>query len=167
MIKKFDPSKISDLEPSLVYNFTIAFARLEYAAKAQGLVLQLNDRHTPNLEVDWPAVTIKVKDAFDRRMSQDTKLERAVQYFDRYPPGKQVLKPSGPGYDIPAVQKVSSVERLLLALRRVRNNLFHGGKGFEREDEGRDAQLLQYGLDLILGLVECDDLLRSEFYNQY
>ena len=55
------------------------------------------------------------------------------------------------------------IEQAIDAIRRVRNNLFHGGKHTPHSPPGRDARLLRSSLMLLYACLEQDGNLRDTF----
>ncbi len=152
------------LEQQALLNFTACFSRFEFAAKAQSLVYDLGENRQIDLKICWRKVAEKTAAMFSEMIDSNAQLKEAVEYFRCFPPKKQVLKAQGPKFVATADQNVCETEIILLALARVRNNLFHGGKGFSRDDIARDQQLVNYGLVILENLVESDDDLRRHYF---
>ena len=93
-------------------------------------------------------------------------LRHAVQYLRKQPPKKQVLTGGELDWKPVPLNNVPLLQQLLMAVRRTRNNLFHGGK-FQQgllEEPGRDRTLL---LSCITVLEEClslDEQVQRTFW---
>lgn len=131
--------------------FFFYFARFEYALKRAGFVTKTDDA-----QPDW--------DAFAKKHSTLVVAEKepafveAVAYFRVAPPKKQVITNAGLDWADDKHCGPLDLLRLLVLVRRVRNNLFHGGKfqtGIAAE-VSRDTKLL----DSSLAVLEA--CLRSE-----
>lgn len=125
-----------DFDRELVSKFFTMFSLFEYALKEAGF-----RRPGSNAEPDWDAFTDSIEKCFDQNKSIE--LNTAVSYIFNEPPMQQInmnrqmhFEPRDPGNGI------SNIRKLSLYLRRVRNNLFHGGKfGYDRP---RDTLLLEF-----------------------
>ena len=128
---------------NVAFLFFSVFARFEYALKASGMY-----RSSRNyVEPDWEA--FKVWADGNLTVATGSEAEHAVQRLLRQPPriqtGPTTWKNRPLGGATPQSQAIE-------AARRVRNNLFHGGKHLPPSATGRDAALLEDSLTL---LAEC------------
>lgn len=98
------------------------FARFEYALKAAGF-----HKGDGKADPDWQAFALSIDSALVN--PQTPELKAAIDYITQQPPMKQVIKDGLLEWDssIPTNAK-SQGDLILLYVRRVRNNLFHGGK---------------------------------------
>ena len=131
------------LPQALTYEFLGTFARCEYALKRSGFA----KGSLTSVEANWDAFATSIDWHF--RRVRDQEFKAAVLFLKAEPPRKQVLrdgrvdwKESPPGKDLPVAQQI------LLMVRRIRNNLFHGGKIWSPEygDRNRDVRLVKAGL---------------------
>jgi hypothetical protein len=131
---------------NLALEFLGSFARCEYALKCSGFA----KGNANSVEPDWYAFTKEVDWHF--RRIKDEAFREAVQFLMTEPPRKQVLhdgrlqwKESSPDRNLRKAQQV------LLMVRRIRNNLFHGAKVWSPEysNRERDIKLLQAGLAVL------------------
>ena len=146
-----DLYQLLDIDKDLVSQFSIFFSRFEYALKRTVHYAKGNENR---IEADWDKFAAEHDSMFNP--GRDPTLKAAVVYLESNPPQKQVLKRGTFGWkDVPK-QEESKLRNLLLCVRRVRNNLFHGGKfplpDGSIEEPGRNTQLLQSCLRL---LEEC------------
>ena len=98
------------------------FSRCEYALKAAEFRTGNHNR----VEADWTRFAGEVTGAFDE--PADAKLTDAIDYLREYPPRKQVLSDGGLAWSDTPPDSENDADLLLAYVRRVRNNLFHGGK---------------------------------------
>lgn len=141
--------------------FWIVFARFEYALKRegyaygdQGSVWAHWDRLAAELNGTWNA-------------GRTAELQAAADYFNSHPPRKQVFQNNMLEWaDSVVPNHEPELKRLLIYVRRVRNNLFHGGKfnaGFVAAPE-RDTALITNSL-IVLDecLTLCEQVLNGIF----
>lgn len=100
------------------------FARMEYALKAAGY-LRWPDG---DAEPDWTRFAVGIENEFSALLDSDASLRDAVEGFTAKPPRKQVVHNGQLGWADAPVVGGPTTDRLLVYVRRVRNNLFHGGK---------------------------------------
>lgn len=80
------------------------------------------------------------------------------------PPSLQVLR--GASLDWEGTAPPKSVQDLMGAVRRVRNNLFHGGKG-GTPDRDRDAALIVEAVAVLRAALDWDADLLARFKGEY
>ncbi len=119
----FERAKLSEE----AVKFIATFLRFEFALKEDGFSPNANDA-----QVDWGRVTQELGCTFYTSIQESGKAETIM----RRPPKKQVSrdhrlewKPQDPP---------ENVHELFEAIRRVRNNLVHGGKSGDPEDDPDD-----------------------------
>lgn len=122
------------------------FARFEYALKATGFNTGDGDA-----KANWTTFAQSIPSAFDEPLKEG--LREAIAYMFEYPPKKQIVE-NGKLYwrDVPARTHLRS-DQLLIYVRRVRNNLFHGGKFNGHWFEPQRSEMLI--LHSLLILEEC------------
>jgi len=141
--------------PDLLLEFVQVFSRFEYALKSAGFA-QGDERR---VEPDWDEFAQAIRADFDG--VRDPTFVEAVDDLLTQPPKKQILDGEKLGWrSAPPDPKVSRAEQALLMARRVRNNLFHGGKRLHdhTEDTARDLRLVESALRI---LQQCVHLLRD------
>jgi hypothetical protein len=137
----------------LVSNFVSIFSRFEYALKATGFFVGDEDRVDP----DWCSFAKHLPILRDCKAKD---VQKAIAYFDSDPPRKQVYKDGVLDWRRTETPNRDNDE-LLVLVRRVRNNLFHGGKvPFKRK---RDAELLRSAEAILIAALSFDDGLREKF----
>jgi hypothetical protein len=139
----------------LTVEFLGTFARLEYALKRAGYVLGDEKR----VSADW--------DRLGRELALlDTAtlapLIGCCQYLQSHPPMKQVLEQKQLVWKIRGTAG-SQVEDILLSVRTVRNNVFHGGKFPDRHvaEPLRDERLIRDCLAVMHALLSSPTIPRE------
>lgn len=103
-----------------------------------------------------------VKSEFDNPQSDD--FSDAVAFLEREPPLKQVVRDNNLTWEPAPVGQNTRAKNIFVCVRRVRNNLFHGGK-FEdtfRLNQ-RDRQLLESSLIILQRCTEVDEMLGKKY----
>jgi len=136
-----------NLDPALACEFLGVFARYEFALKAAGFA----DGDEKKAEAAWD----RYARAIDARFSglNSAELKTAVDYLLGRPPKKQiVVKGKIDWLDAPPDVNLPRAEQVFVMVRRVRNNLFHGGKFLAAEaggDPDRDRLLVDHALTVL------------------
>jgi len=151
-----------NIDQDTVMEFFVVFSRFEFALKRTGYL----KRHNGKAEPDWRKFETKHKDEFDSE--KEPELREAWNYIDKDPPKKQVVVDGELDFEVDERLKGKSpFEKATLAVRTVRNNLFHGGK-FPRsgivDDPARKTTLLKKCTLLIEEMLELDPNVKMEFY---
>ncbi len=136
----------TDISKDLLFDFFLCFSKFEFALKTSGFAIGNEKKVSPN----WDGFASSIKDSFDKSKSRN--LSTAIDYFLNHPPWKQVLIDGAMHWDASVPDNgLSDIEKVLLLIRRVRNNLFHGGKfNFDiHEDKERTISLLKYSLVIL------------------
>jgi hypothetical protein len=137
------PFEKLNLPKDLACEFLCTFARFEYSLKARGFTRG----DEKSAEANWDLFGRTIDAGFNPQ--QHKELAIAVGYLLGEPPKKQVLTDNQIEWkDVPPDVNLPCAERVLLMVRRVRNNLFHGGKFLQGENPGgdRDRLLVEYSL---------------------
>ena len=146
----------------LICSFLAKFSRMEYALKETRQYL--NNNATPN----WDKFANNIDHNFTEIVNRDEELKNAVNYLKQYPPKKQSVEDGNLVFietDFDPTQK--ETQQILMFVRRVRNNLFHGGKYRNNNINGnRDEDLIKYSL-LILDKCKSLDEEVEMYYKQY
>jgi len=107
--------------------FLGTFLRFEFALKESGF-----GPGSGEARVEWGCVTKELGEEFCRRIQESGKAETIM----RCPPKKQVLRHKELGWE--PQEPPRNVHELFEAIRRVRNNLVHGGKSGDPENDPND-----------------------------
>lgn len=141
------------------------FARFEYALKAAGFY-QRPSAGDDAAQPDWKAFAATVRDALNKPTNAE--LAEAIEYIVDYPPQKQIIR--GQTLDwrpaLPTTPPGDRADLVLVLVRRVRNNLFHGGK-FSAQwfDPTRSEQLLRHSLTILRGCLDASPVLRGTYHH--
>jgi hypothetical protein len=105
----------------LSYDFFKLFSRFEYSLKATGFHSGEGDA-----KPDWRKFAESVSGIFEN--PKNNELREAIQYISNNPPKKQVIKQGLLEWSQANPTAALKSDLMLSYVRRVRNNLFHGGK---------------------------------------
>ena len=136
---------MNDTLDCVATTFFRTFARFEYALKATGFH-RGEGRTTPN----WRkfAESESVRNILGN--PADNGLKAAIEYILAHPPKEQVVRDGILTWNESPPQTNLQSDLILMYVRRVRNNLFHGGKfngrWFEPE---RSKELLMHSLTIL------------------
>jgi len=125
----------------LVSSFFGEFAAAEFQLKALGYI----KRGSEDAQADWETFATSVRRSF-KKSENDPEFVTAWSALTEHPPRKQVIKDGALAWKETLRAKGQSDEDwALLLVRRVRNNLFHGGKFLLADDQGyeRDRSLVR------------------------
>ena len=133
------------LNRDLVLEFFLVLSRMEFALKVSGFATGTENSVTP----DWDGYARKIGDTFSKEVSAE--LLEASNYYLNTPPQKQVLRNGGLAWSSTMPTNSAEIDVLLMLVRRVRNNLFHGGKynAQARNETARNESLLRYGITIL------------------
>jgi len=153
-----DEFKIPDkVKSELATDFFHVFARFEYALKTVGYYKNQEDAK-PN----WDKFAIELEDIFQN--PSPGKFADAVNYFKENPPKKQIINSNNElGW---ALIEPSSylADKILIYVKKVRNNLFHGGKASTIPLlEPRDEKLLKHSLVILKKCLSENSKVRMAF----
>ena len=148
------------IPPELACEFLAVFSRMEYALKSTTYAVGNHKKVDPA----WDAFANDINNEF-LAIARDDVVE-ARDFLLVHPPRKQVLQ----GQKIAFVDQIidlhqARTQQVLLMVRTIRNNLFHGGKySPEGEQEaGRNHLLVRYGLCILLACSTLDANVKSSF----
>ena len=157
-------SSIEDLIPEdhreLVHRFFLVFSRFEYALKRAGF----SNGSLDSVHPAWEKFAAKYRSTFDPSVTP--RLRIACDYFTAQPPRKQILDGHFLSWSEPQFRTNEPLFTwLLLMVRSVRNNLFHGGKFpiAPIQEPARDPDLLRHALTIIEACLPLDDDLCYHF----
>ena len=134
------------------------FSRTEYALKASGF-----NNGDGEAKADWRGFALAVEAVVANPISPA--LQEAIDFFFNAPPKKQVIADGVIHWQVSEPQTDSRADKLLIYVRRVRNNLFHGGKfnGHWFEPE-RSEPLLRHSLTILTVCVESVPSVREAYH---
>jgi hypothetical protein len=136
---------------------------MEYALKAAGYLTK-GSGEKRDAKPDWDRFAKQVRAVIER--SADPDLAEAVAYILKYPPKKQVVIDDKLAWDATPPNSGSQAERVIIYVRRIRNNLFHGGKfnGHWFAPE-RSGKLMRYGLTILKACRDAEPQVKEAYYN--
>lgn len=141
----------------LASEFFKEFSRSEYALKAAGF-----HKGDGNAEANWSEFAKHVETLV--QTPDDEQLSEAIGFVLDNPPKKQVIRNGTIQWSDAAPNQKLKANNLLIYVRRVRNNLFHGGKfngnWFEPE---RSEQLIQNCLIILKACVNFVENTRNAY----
>lgn len=144
----------------LAGNFFRMFSRMEYALKAAGYLVP-NQR---NAETDWSRFAVTVHERFANIGTEQLKKETA--FLLREPPKKQINKSGVIEWDPTPPDAKNQTDLLLHYVRRIRNNLFHGGKfngrWFEPE---RSGPLIHAGIEILSACLQASEEVSAAYHS--
>lgn len=154
------PFQHLNLAPELACEFLAVFSRYEFALKSTGFA------EGDAVQAAWDRYAGSIATAFDQ--ITDTEVTAAVDYLLTQPPKKQVLREGKLQWESTPLDNVPRAQQVLTMIRRVRNNLFHGGKFIPAEaggDPHRDQLLVQHSLVVLRACLPLDPNVEAAFSN--
>lgn len=136
------------------------FAQFEYCLKVTGYcVAGPGDAANP----DWTRFARELPPLTGQAGAD---VAAAIAYMLRHPPKKQVYVDDVLQWRVVAPQAKNENDLIFLYVRRVRNNLFHGGKFNGRFfDPERSRELLEYSITILMAAIVLSPLM-LEAYEQ-
>jgi len=133
------------------------FARFEYALKEVGFHTGEGDA-SPH----WRNFALSIDEILEEQATSE--LTAAIGYILDQPPRKQVVRNGELTWELAPPQTDSRADLLLLYVRRVRNNLFHGGKfnGHWFEPD-RSETLMKSSLVVLNAALAASDPVRRAY----
>jgi len=148
-----------NVERELACEFLGVFARYEFALKVTGFA----EGDARDVRPAWGCYAKTIAAPFSQL--SDPELSVAVDYLLNHPPKKQVLVSGALQWrDAPPEPSRSRLEQVLVMVRRVRNNLFHGGKFLDPQaTPGRDQLLVNYSLVVLRACLPLDPKVEAAY----
>lgn len=128
----------------LIYKFFWLISRFEYALKIVGFCNKNGDA-----QPDWDAFAKSINDDFVKDSNKE--LAKSVDYILSQPPNKQIVQDGELKWSKALPKNKPELELLLILVRRVRNNLFHGGKYSDGyfEEPARSKELIEACISIL------------------
>ncbi len=149
-----------DFDRELVFKFFTVFSLFEYALKNTQYKRYVGGK----VEATWDDFARDIAPHFSPVPGSE--LESAVNYLLNRPPGKQIINTTNQldfERNVIRPNGLSDIVWLSRLVRRVRNNLFHGGKF--RYDRPRDPELIQHSLVIREAWSDCHPDVERERRN--
>ncbi len=150
------------LDQCLVMTFFSDFSRFEYALKEAGYVKR-NEQYG-NAETDWRKFRRAIRHSYNPEMNPE--VADAVKYLFSEPPRSHAVDSGSLTWeDLERKDYQTDVDWLLLLVKTVRNNLFHGSKSVYHSEEelDRDAQLLKSSLVVLRAFINWNPKVKRHF----
>ena len=141
----------------IAFQFFSVFSRMEYALKKSGTYLKGDNKKA---EPDWGKFALHINEKFQRRSDS---ISEAIMFYNQAPPKKQIVVDDVLSWSETLPSGRTDTETILLLVKRVRNNLFHGGKFNSRDHRYRDKTLLSHGLQILTICIDCSSDVREHF----
>ena len=147
------------IDRALVSEFFATFARFEYAMKARGFCRR--DRFG-NALPDWN----ELKGQLGGPISAAVTSCETSAYLLEEPPQVQKYVGGYPEFKAVSLAGATVGAQALEAAKRVRNNLFHGGKHTPHSSPERDTRLIRGALNVLDACLKANANLQTEFEQQ-
>lgn len=137
----------------LAYRFFRQFSRMEYALKATGRLANFNG----DAKANWDSFGDQIDPKLNELAQENDVLQRAIRFMMDHPPKKQTVQDGSLEWQDVQPTGMTDARMLLVYVRRVRNNLFHGGK-FNSGwlDPQRSKRLLEHALTILERCIDLD-----------
>lgn len=120
---------LTQVDRDLLLEFFLTFSRFEFALKNAGYIQhssQADPVDPPDAKPNWDAFAAAIRGTF--RQQGAASFKGACDYLAMTPPWREVILNGALGWTADPPPKEMPIEqRTLLCVRRLRNNLFHGG----------------------------------------
>lgn len=150
---------------NITYDFFIAFSRMEFALKHVGYTKR--DRNK-NAMADWDTFANRNNGAFQIKIAdrKNKSLIQAVNYLFETPPKRLKYISNKLSWERRDIIKYRTLKELLIVIRGVRNNLFHGSKRLAIIEQSRNKDLLNYSLIVLNECLTIDKDVRHKFLEE-
>ena len=116
------------------------------------------------MKADWGRFGKQIDEKF--RGNPNEKIADAIEYLLKHPPRKQILSEKVVEFqDCPPTENFRQAVQVLLMVRRVRNNLFHGGKYLPdgETEAGRNKRLVACSMQVLEYCLDMDPQVRVSY----
>ena len=144
------PAGIRD---ELLLEFFLAFAKFEFALKHAGFFKRprrIDPTDPPDAQPDWDCFASSIRLVLED--DADPSFRDACQYILAHPPDREVILNGSVVWEAKGLAPhLPLADRILICVRRVRNNLFHGAKHSRTHDSDpqRNERLLRCSLTVL------------------
>ena len=143
----------------LACEFFAVYSRFEFALKECGF---RRPGRNGVAEPYWDKFASEIAEPFSNIQDQD--FAEAAKYLLDEPPMRQVIENNTLTWRSLVFENgASPAQSVLLAVRTVRNNLFHGGKHTPHSPQGRDQKLVKACLTVLEVCLPLHGQLRDEY----
>lgn len=155
---------VNSTDRELAWQFFVFFSRFEYALKKDPRYLMSGKG---DAKPNWDRFASCNNKRFIQLSESDTSLKETVEYFLAFPPRKQICRNGQLAWSEPLYWQKNAplLVWLLLCIRTVRNNLFHGGKfpQFPVSDPSRNYELIEHSLVILSHCLTLDPTVERTF----
>ncbi|WP_075343150.1 hypothetical protein [Tenacibaculum agarivorans] len=157
----------------IMQQFFLVFSRFEYALKKtddflierHGAASANWDAYADSINEDFCNLINQELDGFGFNHEKIVKLKEAVDFFVMEPPRKQEVEGGVLVYRDRVREDDSLTRKICVYIRRVRNNVMHGGKYIGSNAIGsRNYKLLDLSLYLMDCFLELNDEVKHNFH---
>ncbi len=151
------------IDQELLLEFLTKFSRFEFAMKLSGYIRERDD----SVEPDWERFSSDIDGLFDKENT--AMLTRACDYILLNPPYEQILVGGALGWSSCFQREANTETELLLDLvRRVRNNLCHGGMYDARihQETAQSEAFLRGSLLIIEECLRVSPAVKQAFHGE-
>ena len=145
-----------------IIEFFIVFSRFEYSLKAEGYL-----ENNRNAKANWISFAESIEHKIYKKLKDDD-FSASFNFILDNPPKVQINNDGHIEWETRPASQGSRVKDLFIYIKRIRNNLFHGGKFTNGilEEFDRDLLLVKHGLKILKSSIELDSNIRNTFnYN--
>ena len=150
------------VDRDLLLDFFLTFARAEFALKNSIFWKDYQDSAEP----DWDKFSNAIKNKFKEKKDITDELKAAFDYIFLNPPRKQCIENGHLTWEerLPD-ENLWEAQIIVILIRRIRNNLFHGGKHFNDniKDTERDNLLLKNALLIIHECISLHPNVKTQY----
>lgn len=147
------------IDSELLLHYFILFSRFEYALKRNGYI------YSNHMFCDWNKFGEDITKDY-KMNSEEGELSVAIDYLINHAPLKQIICDNGKSMTWEKIIISSDVKGLVLCIKTIRNNLFHGGKypAGPVVEESRNTKLLSSCIVVMEDLINYHQGVKSSFF---
>jgi hypothetical protein len=149
------------MDRNLIAEFFVFASRIEYGLKQAGY--RSINRHN-GVQPNWDRFSRAVSQSFSKHSYPE--LLEACEYYLNNPPDEQVEIDGMLTWSDRVPDFDSEAEHLIYLVKRVRNNLFHGGKSNPQgaREADRNTKLLRYGLVILREIASLEQNVQQAMH---
>ena len=138
--------------------FFVMFSRFEYALKRADYL-----KKGTRVEADWKKFGEEIEAKFAAQKCKE--LGEAIKYLQDNPPKKQIRK-EGKLFWNSVKEENSDIQRLITAVKTVRNNFFHGCKTPYGPvlEPSRDNKLIRHSITVLKYLLKLSNKVKRYYF---
>lgn len=137
----------------LARDFSVIFTRFEYALKNSNFGHRRHGRY----EVNWRRLFETIDNT-----APEPSTQQAILFLTENPPN---IQKSRHGWRNEQLGGISRFSQAIDAARRVRNNLFHGGKHLKHSSLDRNEMLINSSTTIVCSCIEAIPGIKAAYYS--